>query len=136
MASFGEILAWFKSEEEAENIVAIMGDEDLQNGMIAWKSVRIRFKAATDCVEKDTVAKWEWLWQQIEYDQTGFAVVSGAKAQDAGKLFSRLVGLRLIYPDGTIHKLARQYLQSVIMAKIKQATPRVKQPQQPPPAQT
>ena len=49
MASFGEILAWFKSEEEAENIVAIMGDEDLQNGMIAWKSVRIRFKAATDC---------------------------------------------------------------------------------------
>ena len=128
MASFGEILSEFKGDEEAENIVAIMGDEDLQNGMIAWKSVRIRYKAATECLHKDPVSKWNWLWDQIEYDSNGFGVVAGAKAQDVGKLVERLSGLRLIYPDGTINNLAKQYLQTLIMSKIRSATPR--QPRQ------
>ena len=119
MASFGEILSDFKGDEEAENIVAIMGDDDLQNGMIAWKSVRIRYKAATECLDKDPVAKWNWLWDQIEYDSNMFGVVAGAKAQDVGKLVERLSGLRLIYPDGTINNLAKQYLQTLIFQKIK-----------------
>lgn len=128
MASFGEILASFKEDEEPENIVAIIDDEDLQNGMIAWKSVRIRYKAASDCMEKDPVAKWEWLWNQIEYDSFAFGTVAGVKAQDVGKLIMRLTGLHLIYPDGTINKMARQYLQTIIMSKIRSATPRAQKP--------
>lgn len=118
MSSFGEVLSGFKEDEEPENIVAIIDDEDLQNGMIAWKSVRIRFKPALDCPENDPVAKWEWLWNQIEYDSFAFGTVAGVKAQDVGMLITRLMGLHLIYPDGTINKLARQYLQTIILQKI------------------
>lgn len=124
MSSFGEVLAAFKANEEAENIVAIIEDEELQNGMIAWKSVRIRYRAASDCSVQSPVERWEWLWGQIEYDVNSFGVVAGAKAQDVGRLLNRLKGLRLIYPDGTINTLARQYLQTIIMSKIRQATPR------------
>lgn len=124
MATFGEILSEFKTDDEPENIVAMINDEELQNGMIAWKSVRITYKASSDCKEKDSVGKWNWLWGQIEYDSQMFGVVAGAKAQDVGKLFERLKGLHLIYPDGTINRLAKQYLQSIIMAKIRQATPK------------
>lgn len=119
MSSFGEELAAFKRDEEAENIVAIIEDEELQNGMIAWKSVQITYRQASDCPEKDTNARWNWLWNQIDYDSQGFGVVAGAKAQDVGRLIARLKGLRLIYPDGTINTLARQYLQAIIMAKIR-----------------
>lgn len=128
MASFGEVLAAFKKDEEAENIVAIIDDDELQNGMIAWKSVQIKFKAASDCTEKDANGRWNWLWEQIEYDANKFGVVAGAKAQDVGKLVERLRGLRLIYPDGTIHTLAKQYLQTIIMSKIKSAQPRQPRP--------
>jgi len=127
VSSFGEVLAAFKANEEAENIVAIIEDEELQNGMIAWKSVRIKYHAASECdIQQSPVERWEWLWNQIEYDANSFGVVAGAKAQDIGRLLSRLRGLRLIYPDGTINTLARQYLQTIIMSKIRQATPRSK----------
>lgn len=128
MSSFGEVLASFKKEEEAENIVAIIDDDELQSGMIAWKSVRIKYKAATDCKEMDPTARWNWLWDQIEYDSQGFGIVAGAKAQDVGRLIARLCGLRLIYPDGTINTLAKQYLQTIIMSKIRQSTPRSQRP--------
>jgi hypothetical protein len=118
MSSFGEVLASFKKEEEAENIVAIIDDDELQSGMIAWKSVRIKYKAATDCKEMDPTARWNWLWEQIEYDSQGFGIVAGAKAQDVGRLIARLCGLRLIYPDGTINTLAKQYLQTIVLQKI------------------
>jgi hypothetical protein len=128
MASFGEILAGFKGDEEPENIVPIIDDDVLQTGMIAWKSVRIRYKAATDCMEVDPTAKWEWLWDQIEYDQWAFGTVAGVNQKDVGGLLSRLKGLRLIYPDGTISKLAKQYLSTIIMSKLKAMTPRVAKP--------
>jgi hypothetical protein len=139
MASFGEVLADFKSNEEAENIVSIIDNDELQNGMIAWKSVQIRYKTASDCQEKDGTARWDWLWKQIEYDAMGYGIVAGVKATDVGKLLARLNGLRLIYPDGTINTFARQYLQTIIMSKIRQATPRGSkssqpQPQSPPPS--
>jgi hypothetical protein len=124
MASFGEILNTFKKDDEPENIVAIINDDKLQNGMIAWKSVYIKYKAATDCTDKDPVAQWNWMWDQVEFDANKFGVVAGIKVQDIGAVLSRLKGLHLIYPDGSINRLAKQYLQSIIMSKIRAAQPR------------
>jgi len=129
MSSFGEILAEFKANEEAENLVAILDNSELQNGMIAWKSVQIKYKPASDCQEKDTVARWNWMWSQIEYDSNGFGVVAGVKAQDVGKLLARLIGFRLVYPDGTVAKLASQLLQGIIFSKIGKAVSRSATPQ-------
>lgn len=124
MASFGEILAYFKkkSSEEPENIVPLMDDDILTNGLIAWKSIVIRYKQQEDCPCDDEASQWEWLWSRIEFDMGKFGVVAGAKSQDVGALLTRLKGLRLIYPDGTIDSLAKQYLQSLIAARIKKAT--------------
>jgi hypothetical protein len=124
MASFGEVLAGFKNSEEAENVVAILNNEDLQNCLIAWKSVRVRYKSASDCSEVDPNAKWEWMWTQINYDMETYGMVAGIKMQDVGRAVERLKGLRLIYPDGTINTMAKQYLQSIIMTKIKSLLPK------------
>jgi len=59
------------------------------------------------------------MWSRINYDSNGFGLVAGVKAQDTTILLQRLIGLRLIYPDGTINKFASQYLQSLIMSKLK-----------------
>ena len=124
MASFGEILSRFKASEEPENIVAIVDDEELRKGMVAWKSVVVEYKSAGECPHQDEAAQWNWMWDYVSFDMSSFGVVAGAKGQDVSSLFKRLKGLRLIYPDGTINKLAKQFLQTTIMSKIRGAQPR------------
>jgi hypothetical protein len=119
MASFGEVLAEFKASEEAENVVPLMEDKQLQNGVVAWKSVTVKHLELADCPETDPVKKWEWMWGRVKYELEGFAAVAGVRIQDVGPLINRMIGLRLIYPDGTINKLAKQYMQSMILAKIR-----------------
>lgn len=121
MSNFGEILAEFKklANNEAENIFPIMDDDTLTNGLIAWKSVKIKFKPLADCNKKEDSEKWEWLWDNIEFDMGSFGIVAGVKTQDAFGLFTRLKGFRLIYPDGTINLLAKQFLQAKILSQIK-----------------
>ena len=125
MASFGEILAGFKSraQNEPENIAPLIDDQTLMNGLIAWKSVVIRFKDQKDCPCKADSEQWEWLWQNIDYDVNVFGTVAGIRPQDVMQLLARLKGLRLIYPDGTINSLACQYLQAIILQKIKIKSP-------------
>jgi hypothetical protein len=116
--SFGEVLSKFKKIESPESIFPLLEDIPLCNALIAWKAVKIIYKAATDCTETIEQARWEWLWSQIEYDQKDFGVVAGCKGQEAPGMLSRLRGLRLIYPDGTINNYAKQYLAQVIILRI------------------
>jgi len=120
MSSFGEVLKEFKEREEdcVENVAPLLEDGALRNALLAWKSVAIKYKNPTECQHKDETSRWNWLWSQIEYDQSMFGTVSGAKPAEVVNLITRLIGLRLIYPDGTINTMARQYLQAMIMAKL------------------
>jgi len=123
MSSFGDILQRFKDSEDPENLVPLMEDQTLRNGLVAWKSVSIKYKPAEECSFQDETSRWNWLWTQIEYDSNTFAAVSGTKAQNVQTLITRLIGLRLIYPDGTVNMLARKYLQAMIMEKINKRRP-------------
>lgn len=117
--TLGEVLQQFKNNEAAENIVPLVDDEELRNGIVAWKSVVIQYSDSDPCEDgKSQAQQWEWMWSKVKFDERAFAIVAGVPAQDAGKLFQRLKGLRLIYPDGTVHALAAQYLQSIIMSKL------------------
>lgn len=116
--TLGEVLERFKQKESAENIVPLVNNDELTNGIVAWKSVVITYSDNEECSATTEAEQWEWMWSKVEFNCTQFAVVAGVPAQDANKLFTRLKGLRLIYPDGTIHTLAAQYLQAVIMAKL------------------
>jgi hypothetical protein len=121
MESFGEVLSYFKGreEEDVENITPLIEDSQLRSGLVAWKSVSIRFiDGGARCESLTDVEKWDWLWDQVEFNQDIFGVVAGFRTQDIGAIFLRLKGLRLIYPDGTINNMARQFLQSQILQKL------------------
>jgi hypothetical protein len=116
----GDVLSGFKKDEKshAENIIPLTESEELRNGIVAWKSVVIKYKQASECPYEDEAARWDWMWKQVEFDLKQFAVVAGVNPQHQGRLFGRLKGLRLIYPDGTINTLAARYLQGMVMAKL------------------
>ena len=116
--SFGEVLKEFKDSESPEYVVPLVDDAELRSGVIAWKSVVIHIKdIVTDPPENDA-ERWNWLWLYTEFDKNQFAVIAGVRPQSSSALVSRIIGLRLVYPDGTVNKYASQYLQSIIIAQL------------------
>ena len=126
MNSFGEILQYFKDTAEPDLIVPMVEDKDLRNGVCAWKAVTIHHLKQEDCPCKEEIARWNWLWTRIQYDEETFAVVAGVKTTDSRRLITRLIGLRLIYPDGTVNRLASQYLQAIVLGKLPKSPPPTK----------
>jgi len=115
-----ELIAQFKKTESAENIVPLVESEELRNGVVAWKSVVVRFEEESEELRDgaSSAEQWEWMWSHVSFDMPAFSVVAGVQQQHASRLFGRLKGLRLIYPDGEINTFAAKYLQAIIMAKL------------------
>lgn len=124
--TFGETLGYFKKSEHPEAIVPLMEDVLLRQALVAWPSVRITFvENIGDCSEQqDEVSKWEWLWSKVEFDSITFGIVAGLKGQDIKPILTRMKGLRLIYPDGSINQMAQQYLRSMVAAQLNKAKPK------------
>jgi len=114
----GEILDAFKKDEAAESIYPLLNEPSLCNALVAWRSVSIRYKKASECPALDEPGRWEWLWDQVEFDVGSFGVVAGCPGGEVANLLNRLKGLRLIYPDGTLNSYAKQYLSQLIMLKL------------------
>jgi len=118
MSTWQEILDEFKKDEAAESIVPLIEDERLRNAVVAWKSVTIERTGKANCEDAGEVARWNWLWTQVKYDQETFGTVAGLKPQDVKPVMTRLIGLRMIYPDGNINDFAKQYLKAIIMQRL------------------
>jgi len=126
---FEEVLSIFKNDEEPENIIPLVDDAELRQALVAWKSVRISRKHDEACDCDNECDRWDWLWGVVECNASLWGTVAGIKPQHVGPTLIRLKGLRLIYPDGTINQLAKQYMQGLILAKL----PKPKKPKLPDP---
>jgi len=117
--TFGEVLGRFKNKESVETCVALMDDNTLRNGFLAWTSVRIRYKTpAESCNETEVLAQWDWMWSQIEYERRRFGIVAGVNGQDVEDTITRLIGLKLIYPDGSQNELALLYIRQEVKKRL------------------
>jgi hypothetical protein len=116
--SLAELLKYFKENESLESIVALADSEDLRNGVVAWKSVDVKFVKNEQCDEKTEAGQWNWMWTQVQFNLQMFAVVSGCPKSKADELFIRLKGLRLIYPDATINSYAAKFIQAQVMKSL------------------
>jgi len=117
--SYGEVLSHFKEMKNIEKVVSLIGDKNLINALLAWKSVTITYKeTGLFCDSPSENEQWEWLWKNVKFDLQKFTIVAGLKVQDGTFFFERLKGLKLIYPDGTIDPFASQYLTSVIVKTL------------------
>jgi hypothetical protein len=92
MSTWEEVLDEFKKQEEAEMIVPLIEDDRLRNAIVAWKSVTIEKTKKDGCEHKGEVARWNWLWTQVQYDQETFGTVAGLKPQDVKPVMTRLIG--------------------------------------------
>lgn len=118
--NFNEILEAFKNSEDevAENIILLIEDNLLKNGLLAWQTMIINYDLFVECEYEEAKMQWEWLWKNIKYDYKEFARIANVKEFEAINLIQRLKALRLIYPDASINRYARAYLRGVVVKNL------------------
>ena len=118
--NYNTLLNTFKDleTEYAENVVMLIDDVILRNGVLAWQSMMVEYNDDVDCPEacKREKQQWEWMWSVISYDYKKFASIAGIKDHDAATLIDKLRLLRLIYPDGTSSETARKFIREQLAA--------------------
>jgi len=109
MATFSEVLQEFKSNERFQSLIILEKDSELQKLLAVWEADLITRIGNSDCPD-DCPDKWKWLWDQVSVDDERLLVRTGIlslkqKTQQAKEL-------KLVYPDGAIHKKAAKLLKN------------------------
>ena len=127
--SFLTLLQAFKSpraeQDVSEGMLPFIDDKELRHGLVAWQSMIVEYDPDKLCPHADAKHQWQWLWENVRFDMSEFAVVANVRDYDAKALFERLKALRLIYPDGTLNSIARGYMRRFVQSKIPELKRRV-----------
>lgn len=108
-AEFREAVREMQANEQPEDIYPLTQDRALVAGMLAWRSVP---------VHPHPNAKTSDPWGRVRFDLADFARAAGVGLEVAQRLFEVLRRNRLIYPDGTIHQLGRQYARALMVKAL------------------
>lgn len=122
MTEFDKCLQMFKMQEGIAAATAVLDDEELRIGVAAWSTMPVKMKPDIDSDAKPDTnnihEQWAWLWEQVSFDIALFGLVAGVEKHRAVALFTRLMTLRLIYPDGEISSLAAAYMGQYARKKV------------------
>lgn len=105
--------AW-RAREEKETAAIVLTDRDLQRVLAAWPMA----PRATLVADLPSDAGWPALWQAVQIDLPALYDMTGLPSGRAVVAWRRAVALRLVYPDGTIHRVARIVLQKLLQDAI------------------
>ncbi|MDD5308689.1 MAG: hypothetical protein PHU25_15335 [Deltaproteobacteria bacterium] len=118
--AFDEAVAAFRSLEQAEQVVVLLDDLALQKLLSVWPATpwTVTPSSARKPPSDDLPALWDWLWSQRGVETSSLARSLRLSAPQTQALFEAARRQRLIYPDGTIHGVASQYLRARIAVEI------------------
>jgi hypothetical protein len=113
-----EVIAQWRGQETKETASLVVEDKALQKLLAAWPMVPLVVEGHPVFAEEATGC-WDALWEGVTIDLAAVSALSGLQQGPATVAFQRAKGLRLIYPDGTIHAMSKLVLQ----ARIREAFP-------------
>ncbi|MCE5230764.1 hypothetical protein LLG95_14395 [bacterium] len=108
---FDRILEQFKSGEQPESVLMVVGNAALIRIILCWAGVEIkRVGNPKTCKATGDEARWAWLWSKVTYSRDDLlARIPGAGSR-TGKALDALIASRILYPDGTINSYVQRYL--------------------------
>lgn len=136
-----DVLAAFRALEESDDAIVVLNDENAMKVLVAWSHTDQQWTRPDSKPPPATHGRmarlWTWVVSGWEIDPRRVAQLAGVPVTVAHEKISVLVGNRLIYPDGTMAKGARQALGVYTARKlgIKQR-PRPESPARATPAKT
>lgn len=108
--SFAEAVERLRKEENREVAALVLRDRALQAVVACWPLVRrsVLPEAVAEECSPDA------LWDLVQFDEREVVELSGLPSGLALSALRRAKGNRLIYPDGSVHQLAKVVLQKMI----------------------
>lgn len=106
--SISRIVERFREQEVKETAAIVLSDKNLQRLMAAWPM------APRTVGEVDPQMAWERVWSAVEIDKVVLAELADLNRGNAELTLRRAIGLRLIYPDGSLHSMGKMILQKLI----------------------
>lgn len=110
---FAELLAAYKANPRRESTVLLLNEPVLLKYCVIFKQVQI--KRLSDYPVDRT---WAALWQCVELDYDTIALLADDTLTQAKKNVTRIVGLRLVYPDASIPDLVEKTIVKMITDKL------------------
>ena len=98
-----------RGSENREVAALVVLDKALQRIISVWPMVR----RVENTVPHD-LANFDRMWMAVEFDEREVVDLSGLPSGLGISALRRAKGLRLIYPDGSVHHYAKLVLQQVV----------------------
>lgn len=108
-----ELIEHWRSLEVKETAALVVEDKALQKVLAAWPMVAV-VDSGIPCFAPEDAGSWDAVWSGLKVSLDALASLAGLQQGPAVQTFNRAKGLRLIYPDGTIHAVAKVVLQKRI----------------------
>ncbi len=110
---FDELLSAYKANPRRESVALLLQEAVLLKYCLIFKQVPV--KQLSHWPEDDT---WAELWKCVELDYEQIALLADDTLVGAKKNMARVIGLRLVYPDGTLQDLVEKAIVKLIKDKL------------------
>ena len=108
--TLAEAVNRFREAENRESASLVLRDRALQAVIACWPMVH---RSVSDA-DIPASLSLDQLWSLVSFDEREVVELSGISSGLALSAFRRAKGNRLIYPDGSVHQLAKVILQKMI----------------------
>ncbi len=107
---FNEACEAVRRDENKEVASLVLRDRALQAVIACWPMVHRSVPGG----DLPSALSLDQLWSMVEFDERDVVELSGVSAGLALAALRRARGNRLIYPDGSVHSIAKVVLQKMI----------------------
>jgi len=113
---FSQKLQRFKENEKPEVVLFIADRPELAKIVIAWTNTAVgRSERPPVLDDESETATWEWLWASAAFSRDELLAKCGQGRYNFDQELAKLIGNRILYPDGTVHSFVQRYLRDQVL---------------------
>ena len=115
---FDELLKVYKDAPKRENTLLLLYDLELLQYLVIFRQCGPERKHYNGVPVEPTAPTWEALWDCVKLDYEGMALMANDELVKTKMMLKRMIGMRLVFPDGSIQELATKIITKRIMDAV------------------
>ena len=121
-----KLLAPQRKAEEAAQLATVIDSPEAIRVLAAWPAARKAWKKPGGKAPTDLAKRWSWLWRGVSIDQQSLARTARLAADQSMAMLRVLVAARVVYPDGSISREAKELVGAYVAKRLAQNAPTAK----------
>ena len=123
MNQLDKLLEPYRGSGNDLGVVTVIDDTQAKKILAAWTRYNAKWVKPRGRRPSNPDDLWYWLWEGVDFEPTTLASMANVSPHVVASKFEVLVHARLVFPDGTISKQARQLLEVFISENMPKPKP-------------